>query len=99
MGHVYIYKPCKSAAQAGKNFSKSWVLRFDAASPLKKNLETGWISSKDMLEEVNLSFNSLEEAVRFSEKEGFSYTILKKTPQKSFPKQYGDNFRFDRKRF
>ena len=99
MSHAHIYKPCKSAHQSGIALTKHWILRFDPSALPQKNPITGWIASENMLEEISLSFNSLEEAVRFAENKGLSYTIQEPAPQKSSLKSYGDNFRFDRKRF
>lgn len=98
MSHARVYKPCKSAHQSGRA-PRAWVLRFDPTSSLQKNHITGWIPSEDMLQEVSLFFNTSEEALNFAKSKGFSCTLQEPTPQKNFPKSYGDHFRFDRKRF
>ncbi|HQS84027.1 MAG: hypothetical protein B7Y25_03925 [Alphaproteobacteria bacterium 16-39-46] len=99
MSHAHIYKPCKSASQSGRALTHHWVLRFDATALPQKNPTTGWIPLIDMLEEVFLTFPTLEEAIRFAETKGLSYTIQEPAPQKTPLKSYSDNFRFDRKRF
>jgi len=99
MSHAHIYKPCKSASQSGRAHTNHWVLRFDPSSSFPKSPTTGWIASEDMLQEVSLSFPSLEEAIRFAENKGLTYTIQKPGAQKTSLKSYADNFRFDRRRF
>ena len=99
MSHAHIFKPCKSASQSGKALTHHWVLRFDSTTLPQKNPTTGWIASVDMLDEISLTFSTLEEAVRFADTKGLSYTIQEPAPQKTSLKSYSDNFRFDQKRF
>ena len=58
----------------------------------------GWASAQDTLNEVQLRFATLDEAVAFAEKNGLDYTVIE--PHNSFekPKSYADNFRWDRVR-
>ena len=97
--HVRIYQPCKSAMQSGTALPKRWELVFDRTTPLGTDPLMGWTSSTDTLDEVILFFDTLEEAIEFSQKKGFNYrVVLPSSSQKLRPKSYGDNFRFDRVR-
>ena len=97
--HVHIYKPCQSASQSGKAKTKLWCVDFDPKRPLVKSPKTGWVSSEDMLEEVSLFFETLEEAICFCKKRGYSYVVRPVPCQKNQLKSYGDHFRFDQTRF
>jgi hypothetical protein len=57
----------------------------------------GWTSSNDMRQQVQLEFDTAEEAIAYAEKSAISYQVFEPHTAKPRPKSYGDNFRFDRK--
>ena len=65
MKKAKIYIPSKTAMQSGRGKSKKWLLEFEVTdsdvSPLM-----GWISSKDIYEELKLEFNSKEKAIEYT---------------------------------
>ena len=58
-----IYKPAKTAMQSGEGRTKEWVLEFAPASPREIEPLMGWTGTRDMRAEVQLAFDSKEEAV------------------------------------
>ncbi len=92
-----IYRPARNAMQSGQGKSKQWVLVFEPAAPREIDPLMGYTSSADTRQQVRLSFESLEEAEAYAQKNGIAYTVQPAhdaTPQR---KSYPDNFRADRK--
>lgn len=97
---VRIYRPAKNAMQSGKGKSKSWVLEYEPAAPKLADDLMGWVGSNDTTQQVRLSFDSAEQAVAFATKRGLSYQVIEDTVKKPVPpKNYADNFRFDKLEF
>ncbi len=87
-----IYRPTKTAMQSGKAGTKHWVLEFAHDGTRDISPLMGWISSKDMLQEVTLQFNSEEEAVAYAQKYGIEYQIIPYQEPKLHKKAYANNF-------
>ena len=81
MTTVRIYQPSKSAMQSGKGALKKWIVTFEPEAPLLPDPLMGWNSSRDMSQELHLSFFSLEKAIEFAKVRDLSYTIC--NPPKS----------------
>lgn len=92
-----IYCPAKTATQSGQAKSKKWVLEYVSESKKTPNPLMGWASSTDTFAQVKLIFNSKEEAIAFAQEKGLSYTVLKNNKSKFKPKNYADNFKYDRR--
>lgn len=56
----------------------------------------GWTSSRDTLQQVELRFSNLEDAVAFAERRGLQYMVRKQRKRVVRPMSYADNFRHDR---
>jgi hypothetical protein len=92
-----IYRPSKTAMQSGKAGTRSWVLEFEPESPISPDPLMGWSGSTDMRSQVELGFDSVDDAVAYAEKHGIPYQVFEPRPQAAKPKSYSDNFRYDRK--
>jgi hypothetical protein len=92
-----IYQPARNAMQSGKARSKLWFLEFEPELARQIDPLMGWTSSSDMLQQVQLDFDTREEAVAYAEKHGIAYQVFE--PHRPAPKSksYSDNFRVDRK--
>jgi ETC complex I subunit conserved region len=91
-----IYKPARNAMQSGTARTKEWVLAFEPASPREIDPLMGWTSSRDMRAEVELSFDTREEAIAYAERNGIAFTLAEPQPRGQVRKSYADNFRFGR---
>lgn len=91
-----IYKPAKSAMQSGEARTKEWVLRFEPEVRSRPDPLMGWISSSDMKAQVELEFDSKEEAIAYAERNGIAYSLAEPKPRKPVRKSYADNFKFGR---
>jgi hypothetical protein len=98
MALARIYRPAKTAMQAGRRQTRKWILEFEPASRREPDPLMGWASAEDTLNEVRLHFDSLQEAVAFSAAQGLDYTLIEPHERTPKPKSYADNFRYDRVR-
>ncbi|MDD9910284.1 MAG: ETC complex I subunit [Ahrensia sp.] len=92
-----IYRPAKTSMQSGKAKSRHWVLEYDADAPRRKEPLMGYTSSRDMLAQVKLTFESQEEAVRYAKANGIDYRIVEPKETKRVAVSYSDNFKYDRR--
>jgi ETC complex I subunit conserved region len=98
MARARIFRPTKSAMQSGRAHTRKWVLEYEPMTRREPEPLMGWTSAEDTLNEVQLRFDTMEEAVAFATKNALDYTVI--TPQDTTekPKSYADNFRYDRVR-
>ena len=92
-----IYKPARNAMQSGNARTKLWVLEFERESPQGVDPLMGWTSSHDMRQQVQLEFETSEEAVAYAQKNAIPYQVFEPLRPAAKAKSYADNFRFDRK--
>ena len=92
-----IYQPARNAMQSGKARTVQWVLEYEPEAPRAPDPLMGWTSSRDMRQQVQLEFDSAEEAVAYAQKNAIPYQVFE--PHRPAPKSkaYADNFRVDRK--
>jgi len=98
MARARIYRPTKTATQSGRAQARKWILEYEPATPRRPEPLMGWASAADTLNEVQLRFNTCDEAVAFADKLGLDYTVIAPHESTERPKSYADNFRYDRVR-
>lgn len=54
----------------------------------------GWVSSGDTNGQVSVKFETLQDAEKFAQTKGITYTVLKPRERKIKPRNYGDNFKY-----
>lgn len=92
-----IYRPARNAMQSGKGKSRDWVLVHEPETAREIDPLMGYTSSGDTRQQVKLSFETLEEAEAYAQRNGLAYSVQPAhdaTPKKV---SYPDNFRSDRK--
>ena len=57
----------------------------------------GWLSGNDTQKQVKIKFCSLEDAIKYAEKNRINYQLAQPKERKIKPKAYADNFAFSRK--
>jgi hypothetical protein len=92
-----IYRPSKSAMQSGKGKSNQWVLVHEPAVPKEIDPLMGYTSSLDTRSQVQLTFDTLEEAENYAQKNGIPYSVQPAHAATDKRVNYSDNFRADRK--
>jgi hypothetical protein len=93
---VRIYQPSKTAMQSGRAGTKDWVLEFEPGARREIDPLMGWTSSRDTRTQIHMSFETLEEAIAYAEKQGYPYRVQTAQARTVRPKSYSDNFRYDR---
>lgn len=97
---VRIFHPAQTAMQSGKANSKDWVLEFEPAARKEADSLMGWLGSNDTTQQIRLKFATKEEAVAYAKRQGLSYEVIEPAHKKPVPpKNYADNFRFDKLEF
>ena len=91
-----IFKPAKTAMQSGSANTKEWMLEFEPEEPRTIEPLMGWTSSGDTRQQVQLWFDSKEEAIAYATREGIAYRV--EEPQEATRRtiSYADNFKFNR---
>jgi len=93
---VRIYQPAKNAMQSGRARTGRWYVVFEPEAARQADPLMGWTSSRDTRQQLRLSFETLDEAVAYCEREGLQFSIEEARERKVAPKAYADNFAFKR---
>ena len=92
-----IYRPAKTAMQSGKANTQDWVLEYEPEIPRAIDPMMGYTSSRDMKQQIHLTFDTREQAIHYAEKNGIAYRVIEPKDPKRSRVAYSDNFRYDRK--
>jgi ETC complex I subunit conserved region len=87
-----IYRPARNAMQSGKAKTKQWLLEFEPTSARSNYEVTGWVSSSDMDQEIQIAFETSEDAVRYAKSNNIEYTLLQPKEPKKAKRSYASNF-------
>jgi hypothetical protein len=98
MARARIFRPAKTAMQSGRARTRKWVLAYEPTTRRLPDPLMGWTSAEDTLNEVELRFETMDEAVAFATKSGLDYAVIPPQDSTEKPKSYSDNFRYDRVR-
>ena len=94
-----IYKPSKSAMQSGMAQTKKWILELE--HDMSKSVEPlmGWTGSSDTKSQVQLRFQTKEEAILYAKKKSIPYTVSNHNSREHIIREngYGDNFSSNKK--
>jgi ETC complex I subunit conserved region len=91
-----IFRPAKTAMQSGSARTKEWLLVRGSEGAKTIDPLMGWTSSTDTDAQVQLAFDTKEEAVAYAEKNGIAYSVTEPQTRKPVRKAYADNFKFGR---
>jgi len=91
-----IYQPSPSAMTSGRA-KRHWVLEFMGGSSGTIDPLTGTKRSTNMRSQLNLKFETLEEAVAYAKANNIPHQVVQSQKVKRIPRSYADNFAFDRK--
>ena len=97
MAVARIYKPARTAMQSGTAKTKEWLLEFEPEQAREVEPLMGWTSSGDMRQQVQLRFDSAEEAVAYCERQGIPYQVAEPKAPARRAMSYSDNFAFNRR--
>jgi hypothetical protein len=92
-----IYKPAKTAMQSGVARTKRWALVYEPEQPREVEPLMGWTSSGDMRQQLQLRFDTAEEAIAYCEKHGIAYQVSEPKDSARRVISYSDNFAYKRR--
>tara|TARA_B100000941_G_C28075915_1_gene336380 strand:+ start:142 stop:432 length:291 start_codon:yes stop_codon:yes gene_type:complete len=92
-----IFKKSKSAMQSGIKNTKKWYLESMDINERSLNLSFDWSSSKNIEDQIKISFNDLQSAIDFAEKNNLVYEVFVPNQSNQILKSYSDNFKPKRK--
>lgn len=90
---VIIYTAAKSATQSGRGKADRVVMECDDVGARGPEPLMGWTSSPDTLNQVRLTFPTVQAAVDHAVREGFEYRVVAGTERRVKPRNYVDNFK------
>ena len=88
-----IYKPSKTAMQSGRSKFNKWVLKFNNNRNQKKDSLMGWNGGSNTISQVELKFDTKEEAINYAKRNDIEYVVLESSERKVITKSYADNFK------
>ena len=83
--------------QSGIKNTKKWYLESMEISDRSINLSFDWSSSKNIEDQIKISFDNLQSAINFAEKNNFEYEVFIPNQSNQIIKSYSDNFKPKRK--
>ena len=91
-----IYQPAKNAMQSGLAKTRRWLLTFEPQE--KRSIEPlmGYTSSGDTRQQLNLSFDTKEDAIAYAKRHDIDYQVIEAKPRKRRTVAYSDNFSTNR---
>ena len=88
-----LFQRSRNAMQSGKAHADQWVLQFESSRPVRPDPLTGWSGGSDTQSQVTLTFETLEAARSYAEREGIAYHLVPPAERKLRLQSYADNFR------
>ena len=92
-----IYRPARNAMQSGRGKSQAWRLEFSPEMAKRADPLMGWTSSSDMRSQIQLNFDTQEDAIAYAKRQGIPFQLVQPQEAKRLPKSYADNFAADRR--
>lgn len=89
-----IFKPARTAMQQGRAKTKAWRLEWEPSEARRAEPLMGWIGSGDTRRQVQLSFDSKDEAIAYAEERDIPYVVREPKQRVIKTKSYADNFRW-----
>ena len=83
----------RKTTQSGKANAGRWLLEFERDEPLRPDPLTGWAGSGDTRPQVRMTFDSKDEAIAYSQRNGLDYHLVPARPATLKIQAYADNFR------
>ena len=95
--YAKIYQSQPSAMTSGRANAGVWVLQFQSTQPRAIDPLTGNTRSVDTRGQLDMKFNSKEDAVSYAKANKIPHRVIDRPKSKRIPRSYGENFDFHRK--
>jgi hypothetical protein len=90
---VTIYQPRKSAMTQGLSNLGKWKIRFQTLDARYTYDLMDWTGSQNMNGELDLEFDTKEDAIKFANKKHWQFNIEESYEKRVILKSYADNFK------
>ena len=88
-----LYQRSKNAMQSGTARAGEWVLEFESHARRRPDPLMGWSGGADTQTQVTLTFDTLEQAKGYAEREGIDVHLVPPSERKLKLQSYADNFK------
>jgi len=88
-----IIQEQRKTTQSGKAQAGSWTLEYERQQPQRPDPLTGWNGSGDTNTQIRLKFGTMEDALAYAERKGFTVHLVPAAPTSLKLQAYADNFR------
>lgn len=89
-----IYKATKNVMQSGQGKLSTWLLEYDEAIMRAPESLNGWTATNSTTGQVQLKFESQEQAENFAKNNNLEYRVKASHARKVRPRNYSDNFKY-----
>ena len=94
---IKIYKPAKTAMQAGLGKAKKWLAEYISDADNVKDSLMGWNSSLDTQSQIKIFFETKKQAIAWAKNNNYQFYVEEPKIKKIKPKSYASNFDINRK--
>ena len=94
---IKIFKPAKTAMQAGLGKTKKWLAIYISDADIVKDSLMGWNSSLDTQSQIKVFFETKEQAIAWAKKNNYQFYVEEPKIKRIKPKSYASNFDINRK--
>ena len=88
-----IYQRPKNAMQSGQAQLGQWILEFAPAEARQADPLMGWTGSGDTQSQVQLTFDSADDAEAYAQRHGIAAQVHAVPPRRLKLQTYADNFK------
>jgi hypothetical protein len=90
---VRIFKPIKNAMQSGVKPQKWHVVPLKGSGTSYISKQMGWLGTKDTIYQVDIKFETMQNAIEYAKSKGWEYEIITHNDRKIVQKSYSNNFK------
>jgi hypothetical protein len=80
--------------QSGRGKASDWIMEYDNLIERKPEPLMGWTYASGTTDQVQITFDSLEQAKTYAEEKGIEFTVRPTSTRKVRPRNYSDNFKY-----
>jgi hypothetical protein len=93
MANARIYQQGKPATQSGRARAERFVLEFESRRGKAPDPLMGWAGGAETVEQVRLSFPTLDAARAYCARHGLEAEVVPVAPKRLILRSYAENFR------
>ena len=79
--------------QSGRAKYNKWILKISDSKNQTKDTMMGWNGGSNTISQIQLKFNTKEDAINYAKSKNIDYEVLETSERKVISKSYADNFK------